>query len=309
VRQLLAFGRRQVLQPRDLSMNALIVGWTEMLQRVLGHRVTIETRLFEDLRLVTADPGQLEQIVMNLALNARDAMPNGGTLTIETANADTSGASVRMTIRDTGTGMADEVKEHVFEPFFTTKPAGEGVGLGLSTVYGIVRQLNGAIEVESALGRGSAFHVYLPAATAADVAGVDAAPPATSHTPRRETILLVEDDDVVRRFAHLALERHGFRVLEAASPEEALSMASSGLHRPRLLLTDVVMPRMNGPELAAQLTRMWPDLAVLYMSGYPADALGDSMPDPSIRMIAKPFNVAQLVTTIDELLRAPGFPS
>jgi PAS domain S-box-containing protein len=309
VRQLLAFGRRQVLQSRDLSVNALVVGLTPMLQRMLGARITIDTVLSDDLHLVTADAGELEQIVVNLALNARDAMPDGGTLTIETANADTSGTSVRMTIRDTGAGIADDVKEHIFEPFFTTKPTGEGAGLGLSTVYGIVKQLDGTIDVDSEPGRGCAFHVYLPAATAARVAAGDTAAPAASPAPRRETILLVEDDDVVRRFAQLALERHGFQVLVAASPEQALLIASSGIYRPRVLLTDVVMPRMNGPELAAQLTRMLPDLVVLYMSGYSADVLGDNVPDASIRLIAKPFNVAQLVTAIDELLGASGSPS
>jgi CheY-like chemotaxis protein len=308
VRRLLAFGRRQVLQPRDLSVHALVEGMTPMLQRLLGRGITIQTLLADDERLVTADPGELEQIVMNLALNARDAMPGGGTLTIETANAERPGPSVRLTIRDTGTGMTPDVKEHVFEPFFTTKAVGEGTGLGLATVYGTVKQLDGSIEVESEVGRGSAFHVYLPAAGAASVAVADAEPD-VPLAPRRETVLLVEDEDVVRRFAKLALERHGFHVLEAASPEAALSMASGGVPRPRVLLTDVVMPRMNGPELAARLTRTFPDLAVLYMSGYPANALGDSLSDPSIRLIAKPFTVTQLVSAIDAVLGPSGTPS
>ena len=312
VRRLLAFGRRQVLQPRDLSLNALIAGLTPMLGRLIGTRIRIETSLSADLWLVTADAGEVEQVVMNLALNARDAMAGGGTLTIATANVpagsgDAAAPTVRMTIRDTGAGMDATVKEHVFEPFFTTKPVGEGTGLGLSTVYGIVKQLSGSIWVESEVGRGTAFHVHLPAVTMRPGDGVEApAPVARPVAAHRETILLVEDEHAVRRFARLALERHGYHVIEAATPEDALSLAAAGPHRPRVLLTDVVMPRISGPELADRLTRMLPDLIVLYMSGYPSSILADTGRDPSIRLIAKPFTVAELVAGIEDVLAGSG---
>jgi PAS domain S-box-containing protein len=306
VRRLLAFGRRQVLQPRDLRLNAVIEGLTPMLQQLIGPRIRIETSLAPDLRLVTADPGEIEQVVMNLALNARDAMPGGGTLTIETVNV-AEPLAVRMTIRDTGAGMDDHVKAHVFEPFFTTKPSGEGTGLGLSTVYGIVTQLRGAVSVESEPGRGAAFHVRLPVAVGGGAPETGSAPPpAQAAVPTRESILLVEDEDSVRRFARLALERHGYHVVDAATPEEALAMATSGKQRFGLLLTDVVMPRMSGPELAEHLGELLPGLIVLYMSGYPSAVLDDGAPTTGLRLIAKPFTLAELIAGVDAALGAAG---
>jgi CheY-like chemotaxis protein len=256
---------------------------------------------------------------MNLALNARDAMPSGGSLTIETTNLDVSssqnlrpamkpGPYVRLTIRDTGTGMDARTKEHVFEPFFTTKPEGQGTGLGLSTVYGIVKQLNGSIWVDSEIGQGTAFHVYLPATVEGAVAAVPevAAEAAPRSAPRvRATVLLVEDEESVRRYAKTVLELHGLRVIVAATPDDALSVAASTETPIDLMITDVVMPRMSGPDLAARLRRTRPELSVLYISGYPAALVQQGLLDPSMRLISKPFKTAELLATIDNILGQP----
>jgi PAS domain S-box-containing protein len=317
VRRLLAFGRRQVVQPRPLNLNALVEGLVSMFERVIGERIQINVALAPDLWPVSADAGELEQVVMNLALNARDAMPNGGVLTIETANVHASvprpstmadGPYVLLSMRDTGAGMAAHVKEHVFEPFFTTKPPGEGTGLGLSTVYAIVKQLQGYIWVESEEGKGAAFNVHLPALPIGAEAAAPVAVPAPAPLPiasRGELILLVEDEHGVRRFAKRALERHGFRVVDAATPEDALAMVSAGEHRPSLLLSDVVMPQMSGPELASRLKAMMPDLIVLYMSGYPKNlVMTDGLVDPSMKLISKPFSAAALSAYVQEALDA-----
>ena len=312
VRRLLAFGRRQVFQPRTLDLNAVISGLEPMLRRLLGEQIRLEVHKAPGLYSVIGDPRELEQIIMNLALNARDAMPEGGTLTIGTSNARPlpehqatmgNGLYASMRIRDTGAGMSHHVKEHVFEPFFTTKPIGEGAGLGLSAVYGVVKQLNGFIWVESELGQGSTFHVYLPPAL--DEAADRVAPAPVDEQPAtgvRPTILLVEDQDTVRRFARRALEHHGYRVLEAATPEEALARAQ-GSQPLSLLLTDVVMPSMSGPELADVLRRSRPDLPVLFMSGYPsALEMPDGSIDPTRPVVSKPFTTAQLIQVVQELL-------
>jgi len=312
VRRLLAFGRRQVLQTRILSLNHIVEGLMPMLERLIGEPIEVRVNLDPNLPPVTGDGGELEQVIMNLALNARDAMPGGGTLTIETS-AVASGhlrpamppePHVLLTVRDTGTGMAPHVKEHVFEPFFTTKAADQGTGLGLSTVYGIVKQLSGFIWVESEVSRGSAFHVYLPVAHAGAAqeasAEESAAPPVRG---RREVVLLVEDEHAVRRFARLALEHYGFSVIEAATPEDALALAGTGEHAFSLLLTDVVMPRISGPELAKRLKEIRPELPVLYMSGYPATLVRqDGLIAPDMRLISKPFTAAELVANVGEVL-------
>jgi CheY-like chemotaxis protein len=200
--------------------------------------------------------------------------------------------------------MDSETRRHVFEPFFTTKPAGQGTGLGLSTVYGIVKQLSGFIWVESEVGHGSSFHVYVPAAAGAPVPEpVAPAPSRTSAVVRRETILLVEDEETVRRYAKAALELHGFSVIAAGTPEEALSLAGNSRQHIALMLTDVVMPQMSGPELVDRLKQSRPDMAVLYMSGYPSTlVLKDGLVDPSMRLISKPFRTADLLASIDEAL-------
>ena len=290
VRRLLAFGRRQVLQPANLSLNTLIDSLRPMLERLIGDAVVVDVKLAAEPWPVSGDVTEFEQIVMNLALNARDAMPRGGTLTIETTNLHGSaqnlrpamkpGPYVQLTIRDTGTGMDARTKEHVFEPFFTTKPVGEGTGLGLSTVYGIVKQLNGSIWVDSEVGRGSAFHVYLPAAAQGAA-------------------------EVVQPVAETAIELHGLHVIVADTPEEALSLASSTEVPIALMLTAVVMPRMSGPDLAATLRNARPEMGVLYMSGYPASLVQQGLLDPSMRLISKPFKTADLLAAIDEMLGPP----
>ena len=310
VRRLLAFGRRQIVQPRELNLNGVIEGLKPMLERLIGESVQVVVMLDPNLRSIIGDAGQVEQVVMNLSLNARDAMPAGGTLMIVTTNATekdrlpvpTTGPHVLMTIRDTGTGMDADTKEHLFEPFFTTKPAGTGTGLGLSTVYGIVKQLGGFITVDSEVGKGTTFRIFLPAlGRAPDIiqTGVKPGPVMMS----RQTILLVEDEPSVRRFAKLALERHGFHVIEAASPEEALALAASTDELISLLLTDVVMPQLSGPELADRLKKTRPDISVLYMSGYPASmVMHGTLPDASIHLLPKPFTTAALLANIEEIL-------
>jgi two-component system, cell cycle sensor histidine kinase and response regulator CckA len=316
-RRLLAFGRRQVFQPRSLDLNEVISGLTPVIKRLLGEQIRFEVYPAPDLFSVIADPRELEQVIMNLALNARDAMPAGGTLTIQTCNATESPEHhdslaledryVSMQVRDTGAGMTPYVKQHVFEPFFTTKPVGQGTGLGLSAVYGIVKQLNGAVRVESEVGRGSTFEIYLPAslerpALRSTPTELEEQPDA----PAGDTILLVEDDEAVRRFTKRVLERDGYRVLEAATPEEALACAEGG-EPLSLLLTDVVMPRMSGGQLADRLKKTHPDLPVLFMSGYPSSlVMPDGSIDPSIPLISKPFTAAQLTQIVQQILRSNG---
>jgi PAS domain S-box-containing protein len=312
-RRLLAFGRRQVFQPRTLDLNDVVSGLTPVVKRLLGEHIRLEVYPSSDLFCVTADPRELEQVIMNLALNARDAMPDGGTLTIQTRNATESpdhhdslaldGRYVSIQVRDSGGGMTPDVKQHAFEPFFTTKPIGQGSGLGLSAVYGIVAQLNGTIRIESEVGRGTTFEIYLPASqdrpalrpTPANLhEQADARPPAT--------ILLVEDEEAVRRFTKRVLEREGYRVLDAATPEEALSCAQGG-ERLSLLLTDVVMPRMSGGQLAVRLKKLHPNLPVLYMSGYPSKlVMPHGSVDPSTPLIPKPFTAAQLTEIVQRIL-------
>jgi PAS domain S-box-containing protein len=311
VRRLLAFGRRQIIQPRELNLNSVIEGLKPMLDRLIGESIHVVVSLDADLRAIVGDAGQVEQVVMNLSLNARDAMPSGGTLMIVTRNqaesdrlpAAASGAHVVMTIRDTGTGMDESTKEHLFEPFFTTKPVGKGTGLGLSTVYGIVKQLGGFITVDSEVGKGTTFYIFLPASGRAPEilqTGVKhGRPPMVS----RETILLVEDEDSVRRFTRLALERHGFQVIEAASPEQALALVANTDQTIALVVTDVVMPQLSGPELAEKLRKLRPEMPVLYMSGYPATMVMQGSPvDSSMRLLPKPFTTADLLTNIEAIL-------
>ncbi|MDA1184249.1 MAG: PAS domain S-box protein [Acidobacteria bacterium] len=316
VQRLLAFGRRQVLQPRRLDLNTLIGGLQSMLERLIGSVVQIDVTLAEDLPSVIGDAGELEQVVMNLVLNGRDAMPTGGTLSIETSlvTADrtgpptlTPGAHVLMTIRDTGVGMNADVKTHVFEPFFTTKSEGQGTGLGLSTVYGIVKRLDGRISVESEIGQGSAFHVYLPVAR--DEADPEPNPSVSPMQPpvdRRETILVVDDEDTVRRVVTLALKRHGFSVIDVSTPEEALSLAATVGQSLSLLLTDIAMPRIDGRVLAERVTQIRPEIPVLYMSGYPAaQMLQTGLIDSCMRLIYKPFTTAELLTSVRDAMGTP----
>jgi PAS domain S-box-containing protein len=312
-KQLLAFSRRQVLQPKLVNLNHLLTNLKAMLERIIGERITIETALDPELRSIKADPHQLEQVIMNLAVNARDAMPDGGTFRIETAMAgtahstsgdspDESGSLVRLTISDTGCGMDERIRERAFEPFFTTKGVGKGTGLGLSTVYGIVRQNEGTIHVDSHPGQGTVFELEFPVATGETA---DAAP-AKSTLQRKagETILLAEDEPAVRGLVRETLRELGYTVLEASDGYEALKLIEAhktGIH---LLLTDVIMPLMNGHELAERLKTICPATKVLYMSGYTDDVLAFHGIEPEIDFIQKPFSGSDLAEKLQRLLAA-----
>jgi two-component system cell cycle sensor histidine kinase/response regulator CckA len=316
--QLLAFARKQVIRPRLISLNDLVRRTDGLLGRVLGDDIRITARLSEDLWPVHADPGQFEQILVNLAVNARDAMAGGGTLAFGTANvtldADWArvhpevvpGDYVRLTIADTGIGMTKAVQEHVFEPFFTTKDAGKGTGLGLATCHGIVKQSGGHIWLRSAPGEGTTFTIHLPRASG-EVAAV--VPPATAFPPLAEgseTILLVEDDPLVRQFAATALQRTGYRVIEAATGEEAIDLAEKMGDPVHLLLSDVIMPGMNGPEVARRVLAVHPEARVLFASGYAGDPLGYHGPAlEGLAFLQKPYSLATVTARVREALDAP----
>ena len=282
-RQLLAFSRKQVLQPKLLDLNTVVGDMDKMLKRLIGEHIEMLTILDPKLGIVKADPGQVEQVLLNLAVNARDAMPSGGKLTIETANvvldrqftqthrAVEPGPYVMLAVSDTGVGMSHEVKARIFEPFFTTKEKDKGTGLGLSTVYGIVKQSGGSIWVYSEPGQGTTFKVYLPCLDQA--ADVDEAAPASADYSGAETVLLVEDEEMVRQIANEILTMNGYRVLQASHGNEALDVSRQHQGVIDLMVTDVVMPVMGGPELARRLALTRPEMRVLYMSGYTDDAI------------------------------------
>src|SRR5438552_6113255 len=280
-RQLLAFSRQQVLEPRVLDVNTVVASTEKMLTRLLGEDISLTASLAPALGAVKVDPGQLEQIIMNLAVNARDAMPHGGRLSIETANVDMDESYVRghpvahpgpyvmLAVSDTGIGMDAVTQARIFEPFFTTKEAGKGTGLGLATVYGIVKQSGGFIWVYSEPGHGTSFKIYLPRVDE-PVARAVAAPEVVGGS---ETVLVVEDVAAVRAVAREMLERHGYTVLEAPDGETALRLAGQHPGVIRLLLADVVLPDVSGRQLADQLLELRPDMKVLFTSGYTDDAI------------------------------------
>jgi signal transduction histidine kinase len=314
--QLLAFSRRQILQPRTLDLNSVVSNIEKMLLRLIGEDITMVTHLEPALGSVKADPGQLEQVIMNLAVNARDAMPEGGTLTLETANAALgpdfvaihpgalAGAHAVLTVADTGVGMSDEVRSHAFEPFFTTKERGKGTGLGLATAYGIVKQSGGYITVESEPGRGTSFRIYLP--VVADTAAPSRLGEHPTLPPRgSETVLLVEDESGVRRLARKILEARGYTILEAASGDEALEIARSHTGLIHLVATDVIMPGMSGRVLWDRLRVLSPDSRVLFMSGYTDDAIArHGVLEPGIAFLQKPFTPRGLAEKVRDVLDA-----
>ena len=314
-RQLLAFGRRQLLQPVVLDLNRTVEDLQTMLRRLLGEDVLLVTDLAPDLRPVRADLSQIQQVVVNLAVNARDAMPGGGQLTISTSNTvveDPRPLSARgdlkpgrytaLTVTDTGQGITEEAMGHLFEPFFTTKSVGKGTGLGLSTVYGIVKQSGGDVLVETS-DRGSRFTVYLPAVAATEETGTESSTPGRGITSGG-TVLLVEDDDAVREFTVAALGGTGWTVLAAAGPAEALAIAARESQHIDLLLTDVVMPGMSGGMLADTLTAMRPELRVLFVSGYSEeDVMGRGGLAPGRAILQKPFTPADLRRSVRQLLQ------
>jgi two-component system cell cycle sensor histidine kinase/response regulator CckA len=315
-RQLLAFSRKQLLQPAVIDLNAILREVTPLVRRMIGEQIELIESLAPGLGHVKADPAQIEQVVMNLAANARDAMPEGGRLTIGTANAELDetytsrrvavrpGRYVMLSVTDTGIGMDEQTMSQVFDPFFTTKPAGKGTGLGMATVYGIVKQSGGSIWVYSEPGNGTTFKIYLPE-TGGPLEGRKPPLDTARRSHAGETVLLVEDEDAVRRIAQRILVGEGYRVLVAASGPEALELAAGNPRAIDLLLTDVVMPQMNGSELAGRISAGNPGLKVLFMSGYTDDVIvRQGILQPDTQFIGKPFNSDALKRKVREVLDA-----
>jgi two-component system cell cycle sensor histidine kinase/response regulator CckA len=315
-RQLLTFSRRQVVAPQILDLNAVVTETQQMLQRLIGEDISLVTALEPALARVKADAGQIGQVIMNLAVNARDAMPRGGKLTIETVNVELAensaaqpsaapGKYVRLTVTDTGTGMLPEVQAHIFEPFFTTKEKGKGTGLGLATVRGIVEGSGGHLSVHSEVGRGSAFQMFFPAFDA------PAALPKTAGDNAAggrcvETIVWVEDDESVRVLIQEFLQKLGYTILTAPSGADAICRVEKHAGPVDLLVTDVVMPEIGGRELAERLTRIRPGLKVLYLSGYTDDdVLRHGISKAEVAFLQKPFTLTVLEKKIRETLEAP----
>src|SRR5471032_2235995 len=322
VSQLLAFSRKQTMQPKVLALGDVIGELAQMLRRLVGEGITLNVERERDLWAVHADEAQLGNAIINLVVNARDAMPSGGTVTIRTSNQAVNakalgtammpaGDYVRIEVTDTGTGMSKEIQSKIFDPFFTTKPVGQGTGLGLATVYGIVKQTGGFITVDSEVGHGTTFKIYLPRlrvdanAPAPEVA----APAAPRDVTGQDTILLVEDEEAVRSFAARALRMRGYHVLEASGGEEALEIVKAGDQEIHLLITDVVMPNMDGPTLVRHVKELKPDLAVIFMSGYAEEAFrrNDEKAE-DIHFLPKPFGLKQLAAKVKDVLSSHPAP-
>jgi two-component system cell cycle sensor histidine kinase/response regulator CckA len=318
-RQLLAFSRKQVLQPKVLDLNEVVLGTEKLIRRLIGEDVRVQYSLAPRIGKVKVDPGQLEQVVMNLAVNSRDAMPAGGALTIETADVSLDpeyakahpevvpGPHSVLIVSDSGTGMDKETLSHLFEPFFTTKPKGKGTGLGLATVYGIVKQSRGHIYVYSEPAHGTTFKVYFPhSQETLDIEEPIEGPRlADSGT---ETILLVEDDEALRTFTAKVLTLKGYLVLIAASGDEALALSKSIKDPLHLILTDVVMPGISGREAARQIKGLWPDVRILFMSGYTENAIvHHGVLDSGTHLLQKPFTAESLAKKVRQVLDSPGF--
>jgi signal transduction histidine kinase len=320
VRQLLAVARRQMVEPHVLDLNEVLRDAERLLRRVLGEDVDVAVHPAEGLWPVRADPSQLHQVLLNLAVNARDAMPQGGKLTLETSNVELDetyvaahegvrpGPHVVLAVSDSGQGLSPEARAHLFEPFFTTKPAGAGTGLGLATVYGIVKQAGGHVWVYSEPGRGTTFKIYLPCDSGVAEAREPLEPAAGPRTQSgTETVLVVEDDPMVRGLAVRALAAAGYRVLEAARGPGALELAATEAAPIHLLVTDVVMPDMSGPQLAEALRASRPDVRVLYMSGYTENTVVHrGVLDPGVQLLSKPFTPSELQEKVRQVLDAAG---
>ena len=315
-RQLLAFSRRQMLQPRLLDLNQVINGLEKMLRRLIGEDVKLALALDPQIHKVKADPGQIEQVLLNLALNARDAMPSGGHLTLETSNAEFDaeyarlhpgakpGSYAMLAVSDTGKGMNEEARSHLFEPFYTTKEVGQGTGLGLSVVYGIVKQSGGNIYVYSEREHGTVFKIYLPKVEADTAAG--ARKIERQDTRGNETVLLVEDEEGVRELISSVLSMRGYNVIQATDGKDALRVAGAteGID---LLVTDVVMPEMGGGELAKRMRERFPDLRVLYISGYTSGTIvHHGVSNPGTAFLQKPFSPQVLIAKVRDVLEGPS---
>jgi two-component system cell cycle sensor histidine kinase/response regulator CckA len=313
-RQLLAFSRKQTTQPVRLDLNAVVSNFQKMLCRLVGDEISLLLHLEPNLHRVLADAGQVEQVIMNLAVNARDAMPKGGRITISTMNvelekgasplpmASKGGAHVLLAVGDTGTGMGPEIRAHLFEPFFTTKESGKGTGLGLSTVHGIVTQAGGSIQVESEVGRGTTFNIYLPGSS---TESTPVERPGAAGTPARgsETVLVTEDQENVRRLVSIILKESGYRVYEAGGGAEALKIGEDHQGPIHLLITDMVMRSMNGAELARLMKHTHPETKVLFMSGYADRSLQEEgLLDTHGGFLQKPFTVEVLRQKVREVL-------
>jgi two-component system, cell cycle sensor histidine kinase and response regulator CckA len=319
VRQLLAFSRQQTLQPRILDITDVLVELSHLLRRLIGENIELKVVHGRDLGLAKVDQGQLEQVIINLAVNARDAMPGGGTLTIRTANHAQAGSARRgaetlpagdyvvIEVVDTGIGIPRENLERIFEPFFSTKEIGSGTGLGLSTVYGIVKQTGGFIFVDSQKGRGATFQIYLPRYQQSDIAAAARTDPAEAppvqDTTGTGTVMLVEDEDPVRIFGARALRNKGYTVIEARSGEAALELMGETAEKIDLLITDVVMPKMDGPGLVREVRETHPDMKVIFISGYTEDSFRQRLDsDSNIHFLPKPFSLKQLATKVKEVI-------
>ncbi len=313
-RQLLAFSRKQVFQPKLLDVKSLVINTSAMLRRVIGEDIELVTKLAPTAATVLADAGQIEQILMNLAVNARDAMPQGGRLLIETMTvvlddsyaaqhaAVLPGPYVMLAVTDSGIGMSEETKQRIFEPFFTTKERGRGTGLGLATVYGIAKQSGGYVWVYSEAGHGSTFKVYLPLVDAVAIPERPAIAPGPSPTGT-ETVLVVEDEQAVRMLSRTLLEHAGYRVFDAAGPPQAADLFRKHADQIDLVLTDVIMPGSSGPSLFARLSDQRPALKVLYMSGYTDNAIVQYAGlSPDIVFLQKPFTADGLLCKVREAL-------
>jgi two-component system, cell cycle sensor histidine kinase and response regulator CckA len=316
--QLLAFSRRQILSPEILVLNQRVMDMSRMLNRLIGEHIAIDLTLATDLWSVRADAAQLEQVLVNLALNARDAMPDGGRVAIETANRDVTraqaqaleikeGSFVELRVRDSGVGIPIELQARIFEPFFTTKPKGAGTGLGLSMVYGFVRQSGGAVTVQSAPGRGTTFSLLLPRTDDTTTERTATPRELSSLKNSAGTILIAEDEPALRRLSATVLGQAGYRTLEASDGQQALELYTLHAHAIVMVVTDVVMPRMGGIELAKRLKQLRPDLPLLFVTGYveQSEALHDSAPGTPV--LLKPFSTNALRQSVNMALQQmPG---
>ena len=317
-RQLLTFARKQAVEPRTLDLNATVEGMLKMLGRLIGEDITLVWKPGSGLGAIFIDPSQVDQILANLCLNARDAIADTGRVTITTSEVTLTredrpdqpdfipGRYVRLTVSDTGCGMSPQSREHLFEPFYTTKELGKGTGLGLATVHGIVSQNRGFIDLESRPGQGTTFRIHLPSCPAGAAALSTAQDPARKDLTGAETILLVEDEPEILNVARRVLERQGYRVLQADSPATALRLAAERVTPVDLLLTDVVMPEMNGRELSLLLADRWPGLRCLFMSGYTAEIIEHrGVLDEGVHFLQKPFTWRELAAKVRQVLDAP----